>query len=113
MRPDDLNRPDSSKGGESIMPTKFLVGDLRHDDWAYIAAALQLTKREREVMVLTCAGATRKDMADALGVTVGAVSAYSHRLYKKAGCGDRLTFKDICREIVRQRQKQRPEPYMG
>jgi DNA-binding NarL/FixJ family response regulator len=82
------------------MKTKPTLGAIGYDRWTQIAATLRLTKRERQIAELICAGVARKQIADTLGVTVGSVNALSSRLYKKAGCNDRLTFLFLCHDLA-------------
>ena len=49
-----------------------------------------LTVREREVLCLLAAGASNRQIAQALGVTVGTVKTYTHRIYQKLDVESRI-----------------------
>ena len=49
-----------------------------------------LTVREREVLCLLAAGASNRQIALTLGVTVGTVKTYTHRIYQKLDVESRI-----------------------
>ena len=50
----------------------------------------RLTVREREVLCLLAAGASNRQIAQALGVTVGTVKTHTHRIYQKLDVESRI-----------------------
>ena len=49
-----------------------------------------MSKREIEVLELVSEGATNKDIADRLFISVGTVKNHIHRMVQKAGVNNRL-----------------------
>jgi DNA-binding NarL/FixJ family response regulator len=53
---------------------------------------LRLTFRERCVALGLCCGLSRRQIADALGISRTVVGIHSRAVYRKAGIADRLEF---------------------
>lgn len=80
-------------GGTIVSPavTERVLRGIERMAPAFEASPLPepLTKREREVLRLLCAGASNKEIADALGAAEGTIKNHASSIFSKLGVRDR------------------------
>ena len=83
MPPASEPRPAPTPAGATLVPRAERAGR---------AAWAELTPRERDVAQRLCAGLSNKIIARELGLSLGTVKDYVHRILKKTGHASRARF---------------------
>jgi DNA-binding NarL/FixJ family response regulator len=61
-----------------------------------------ISRREREVIELICAGKTNKEIEEELFISLQTVKDHTHRIYKKTGVKNRVQLNNLVREFDQQ-----------
>ena len=86
MPPASEPRPAPTPAGATLVPRAERVERAGRAAWA------ELTPRERDVAQRLCAGLSNKIIARELGLSLGTVKDYVHRILKKTGHASRARF---------------------
>ena len=95
----------SVRAGGSRSRTRF--GWLTDQHFRAFGRARGLSKRQIEVMILTCRDIKRSVMATRLHLNVHAVNTHCHRLHKKLGVKDRLEIAEMVEQFARESRRNR------
>ena len=61
-----------------------------------------ISRREREVIELICAGKTNKEIEEELFISLQTVKDHTHRIYKKTGVKNRVQLNNLVRKFDQQ-----------
>ncbi len=86
MPPASEPRPAPTPAGATLVPRAERAARTERTAWA------ELTPRERDVAQRLCAGLSNKIIARELGLSLGTVKDYVHRILKKTGHASRARF---------------------